>query len=257
MFSVATWNINSLRVRLPHVLTWLEANKPDVLALQEIKLIDDIFPASEFEKLGYRSLCSGQKTYNGVAILSKLPPQRLATVLPGNEDDPQKRVLCANIGPVCVLNLYVPNGSEVGSDKYHYKLKWLTHLQSYVKTLLQQHSHCVVLGDFNIAPTDADVHDPEEWRGKVLCSDAERAHYFGLIESGLADCYRLFPQPENTFSWWDYRAASFVRNRGLRIDLILANTPFAARCRSCRIDTGPRRLEQPSDHAPVIAEFDI
>lgn len=256
MFSIATWNINSLRVRLPHVIDWLAANSPDVLAMQETKLTDDIFPIAQFEQLGYRALYSGQKTYNGVAILAKQPLQQHAVTLP-EYDDPQKRVLCASVGQVCILNLYVPNGSEVGSEKYHYKLKWLTHLRSYTKTLLQQHSNCILLGDFNIAPTDADVHDPDEWRGKVLCSDAERAHFFGLLETGLVDCFRLFPQQEKSYSWWDYRAAAFRRNRGLRIDHILANTSFASRCRSCRIDPGPRKLEQPSDHAPVMAEFDI
>lgn len=256
MFSIATWNVNSLRVRLPHVLDWLAANGPDVLALQETKLTDDLFPVEQFTQAGYHALFSGQKTYNGVAILARSPLQTVATALPGYED-PQKRVLCATVGHVSILNLYVPNGSEVGSDKYNYKLEWLSHLQTYTRSLLTQNRHCVLLGDFNIAPADEDVYDPEEWRGLVLCSEPERQHFSGLIQAGLADCFRLFPQAEKSYTWWDYRAAGFRRNRGLRIDHILADTALARLCKGCRIDIMPRKLEQPSDHAPVIAEFDI
>jgi exodeoxyribonuclease-3 len=182
--------------------------------------------------------------------------QQLASAFPGYED-PQKRVLCATAGQICVLNLYVPNGSEVGSDKYQYKLQWLEQLQIYARSLIAQHQHCVLLGDFNIAPADQDVYDPQVWQGQVLCSEAERSHFFTLLDAGLTDCYRLFPQEERSYSWWDYRAAAFRRNRGLRIDHILADKGLAASCRSCVIDKTPRKLEQPSDHAPVWADFDI
>jgi len=256
MFRIATWNVNSLRVRLAHVQDWLATNQPDVLALQETKMTDDLFPVQSFEQLGYQAIYSGQKTYNGVALLSKLPLQSLATGFP-DYTDPQKRVLCATVNQIAVLNLYIPNGSEVGSEKYQYKLDWLSQLQSYARQLLKTHTHCILLGDFNIAPTDEDVHDPVEWQGKVLCSEKERASFFSLIDAGLKDCYHLFPQQDNRFSWWDYRAAGFRRNRGLRIDHILADTSLANHCTSCRIDVAPRKLEQPSDHAPVLAEFDI
>lgn len=256
MFRIATWNVNSLRVRLTHVMDWLATNQPDVLALQETKMTDDLFPVQSFEQLGYQAIYSGQKTYNGVALLSKLPLQSVATSFPGYAD-PQKRVLCATVKKIAVLNLYIPNGSEVGSEKYQYKLDWLSQLQAYARQLLQTHTHCILLGDFNIAPTDEDVHDPVEWQGKVLCSEQERASFFNLIDAGLKDCYHLFPRQDNRFSWWDYRAAGFRRNRGLRIDHILADTALATHCTSCRIDVAPRKLEQPSDHTPVLAEFDI
>lgn len=256
MFRIATWNVNSLRVRLPHVQDWLAANSPDVLALQETKMTDDMFPTDALAAIGYRSVFSGQKTYNGVALLVKQPVELLATALPGYAD-PQKRVLCAKLGRLCILNLYVPNGSEVGSDKYRYKLEWLDHLQSWVTSLMESQEHLILLGDFNIAPSDEDVHDPEEWRGQVLCSEPERAQFQALIQKGLKDCFRLFPQPEKSYSWWDYRAAGFRRNRGLRIDHILADAGLADRCRACRVDISPRKLEQPSDHAPVIAEFEL
>jgi len=256
MFKIATWNVNSLRVRLAHVLAWLTAEQPDVLAIQETKLTDDAFPIQEFAGIGYLAAFTGQKTYNGVAILSKYPGQVIATALPAYPD-PQKRLLCVEFNGVCVLNLYVPNGSEVGSEKYRYKLEWLSHLKGYTDDLLRNYPKCVVLGDFNIAPTDADVHDPQEWTGKVLCSGPEREAFFKLVHSGLVDCYRLFPQQEPAYSWWDYRAAGFRRNRGLRIDHILAATELAQHCKSCRIDIAPRKLERPSDHAPVVAEFEV
>jgi len=256
MLRVATWNINSLRVRLPQVLEWLQANPVDVLGLQETKLEDDNVPVAEFEAAGYRVLHAGQRTYNGVAIIYRdRELGLLATALPGLED-PQKRLLCAADGELCFLNLYVPNGSEVGSDKYAYKLDWLTHLQRYVHSLLAEHPNVMVVGDFNIAPEDRDVHDPEAWRDKVLFSEPERQAFRKLLDHGLVDCYRLFEPAEDGFSWWDYRAAAFRRNRGLRIDHILASRPLAERCRACRIDKGPRGNERPSDHAPVVAEFD-
>ena len=205
MFRVATWNVNSLRVRHDQVISWLQEYKPDVLAVQETKLIDENFPVTDFEQTGYHSAYSGQKTYNGVAILSKAAMQVVATDFP-DLNDPQRRILCTTIGGICVLNLYVPNGSEVGSEKYEYKLEWLRHLRSFTKSILGKYEYCIVTGDFNIAPADDDVHDPDEWAGKVLCSEPEREAFFGLIELGLKDCFRLFGRSEKSYSWWDYRA---------------------------------------------------
>ena len=256
MVRIATWNVNSLRVRLPHVLQWLQTEQPDVLALQEIKLQDVDFPESAIREIGYHIICAGQKTYNGVALLSRAEPRNIIKALPEYEDT-QKRVLCAEINGVTVLNLYAPNGSEVGSEKYLYKLDWYAHLHPFVRGLLQRTRYTVILGDLNIAPEDRDVHDPAAWAGSVLVSEPERAEFRKLLEPGLKDCFRLFDQQPDSYSWWDYRAAAFRRNLGLRIDHILASDALAALCRSCRIDKGPRKLEQPSDHAPVLADFDL
>lgn len=256
MFRIATWNVNSIRVRLQHILSWIEKEIPDVLALQETKIIDEDFPIDVFNEIGYQAIYSGQKTFNGVATLSKATPSNIISGIPGF-DDPQKRVLCAEIGKITVLNLYVPNGSEVGSDKYNYKLKWFSRLQGFVKNLLVDKKNLIILGDFNIAPEDQDVHDPVAWEGNVLVSEAERDEFRKLLAAGLTDCFRLFEQEEKSYSWWDYRAAAFRRNNGLRIDHILASQSLASMCRSCRIDKEPRALERPSDHVPVIAEFDI
>jgi len=256
MFKIATWNVNSIRVRLNHVLRWLDLAQPDILALQETKLPDENFPAAEFQAAGYYACSNGQKTYNGVAILSRRPIDVLAMDFPGY-NDPQRRVLAAACGDIAVLNLYVPNGSEVGSEKYTYKLDWLRQLQIYIAGLVQAYPRCLPLGDFNIAPGVEDVHDPEEWRGKVLFSEPERAAFQELLEQGFADCFRLFPRNKPQFSWWDYRAAAFRRNRGLRIDHILASEALKAHCTACEIDVEPRRLQRPSDHAPVVATFDI
>lgn len=249
---IATWNVNSLRVRLPHVCTWLDGVQPDILAIQETKTPDPDFPAAVFLERGYQVAFSGQKTYNGVAILSRGPLTNLKMELDGFSD-PQRRVLHAETLGVGVLNLYVPNGSEVGSDKYAYKLAWLKAARSFIATLLSANPRLIVLGDFNIAPADEDVHDPAAWAGQVLCSDAERAAFRELVALGLVDCFRQFPQQPGSFTWWDYRAAGYRRNLGLRIDHVLAG-PGAA-CRSCRIDVEPRGWERPSDHTPVIAEF--
>lgn len=253
---IATWNVNSLRVRLPHVLDWIQAQQPDILALQETKLSDPDFPLAEFTALGYQAIYSGQKTYNGVALVTRLPCTDIVTDIPGLED-PQRRVLGATIGEIRVLNLYVPNGSEVGSDKYVYKLDWLAKLAAYIQIQLSEHARFVALGDFNIAPEDRDVHDPDLWRDKILCSVPEREALRGLLDLGLNDTFRLFEQEASIFSWWDYRAAAFRRNRGLRIDLILAAAAMSENCSFCQVDKVPRKLERPSDHAPVVAEFSV
>lgn len=251
---IATWNVNSLRVRLAHVLGWLKANEPDVLCLQETKLRDEEFPAGEFEALGYTAAYAGQKTYNGVAVVSRTPIGDVETDLPGL-DDPQRRVLSTSIAGFRVVNLYVPNGQEVGSEKYEYKLNWLKHLVSYAQALLSRQSSVVVCGDFNIAPEDRDVHDPEAWRGRVLCSEPEREAFRTLTSVGFRDTFRKFEQPDDAYSWWDYRAAAFRRNMGLRIDHILCSDALYDGVSSCTIDKEPRRLDRPSDHAPVVAEF--
>lgn len=251
---IATWNVNSLKVRLGHVVDWLAREQADVLALQETKTKDEDFPIDAFSELGYMVSFSGQPTYNGVAIVSRYPIEDVRTEIDGFED-PQRRVLAATVDGVRVYNLYVPNGQSVDSEKYRYKLSWLAALERQVARELASHSDCVLLGDFNIAPEDRDVHDPEAWKGKVLCSPPEREALQQLLELGLSDIFRAFDQPEKSFSWWDYRAAAFRRNMGLRIDLILASESLLARCAGCRIDVEPRRLDRPSDHTPVIAEF--
>lgn len=257
MFRIASWNVNSIRVRQQQVIAWLERQQPDVLALQETKIPDAEFPIEPFVEAGYQPLIAGQKTYNGVALLSRHRLRDPVTELPGM-DDFQRRVLGARLeNGLYVLDLYVPNGASLDSDKYTYKLHWLRQLRELTRTLLQEHPRLLLLGDFNIAPQDRDVHDPAAWQGKVLVSDAEREALRELQALGLKDCFRLFEQAENSFSWWDYRAAGFQRNRGLRIDLLLASADLAKSCRYCTVDTRPRGLEQPSDHAPVVAGFDL
>ena len=252
---IATWNVNSMKVRLPHVVEWLQANDPDVLVLQEIKQLTENFPADELQAIGYQSVASGQKTYNGVAVIGKTPCTDTVTDLPDFED-PQRRVLACSVGDVRVIDLYVPNGSEVGSEKYAYKLDWLASLKRFLEAEVKQHENVVVLGDFNIAPADADVHDPEKWGDAILCSPLERAALTSLLDLGLTDVFRKFKHPEKTFSWWDYRAAGFRRNAGLRIDLILTSASMTKRCTASYVDKEPRAWERPSDHAPVVAEFD-
>jgi exodeoxyribonuclease III len=252
---VATWNVNSLRVRLPHVLKWLEREQPDLLALQETKLRDEDFPADTFEDRGYTATFSGQSAYNGIAILSREPPKDVAHGIGPGFPDEQRRVLAATFGALRFYSLYVPNGERVDSDKYRYKLEWLAALRALMAQELARHPHLLIVGDFNVAPDDRDVHDPRSWAGKVLCSPRERAALGELMALGFSDTFRLFDQPEKTFSWWDYRGIAFRRNWGLRIDLMLASSPLSQMCHSCRIDKEPRGWERPSDHVPVIAEF--
>jgi exodeoxyribonuclease-3 len=251
---IATWNVNSLKVRLPQVLDWLTTHQPDVLGLQETKLTDSNFPLEPIEALGYHVAFAGQPTYNGVAVLSKTPISEVVTDLPGL-DDPQRRVLAVSTGGIRFVNLYVPNGQAVGTDKYAYKLDWLEKLKAFLRDKLTSHPRTAVVGDFNIALEPEDVHDPAEWEGKVLFSEPERAALRELLELGLVDTYRLFPQEAGEFSWWDYRMNNFRRNRGLRIDLVLASTALAADCTAAYIDRTPRTWERPSDHTPVVAEF--
>ena len=290
---LATWNVNSLKVRLPHVLDWLASNPVDVLCLQETKQQDENFPQAALQAAGYHSVFCGQKTYNGVAILSREPPSEVQYGIPGYADE-QKRVITATF-PVAshsgalqgqddrtmraahsarqsgskeanaglakpsdhirVVCVYVPNGQSVDSDKYYYKLGWLKSLSDWLTEELKRHPKLAVLGDYNIAPEDCDVHDPVLWQGNVLVSEAERIHFRNLIKLGLRDSFRLFEQAEKSFTWWDYRMMAFRRNQGLRIDHILISEPLVAQCKSCLIDKAPRKLQQPSDHAPVVVEL--
>lgn len=251
---IASWNVNSLNVRLPHVVAWNNVARPDVLALQETKLTDDRFPADELMDTGYHSVFSGQKTYNGVAVLSREEARDPVTDIPGL-DDPQRRILAVTVGDVRVINLYVVNGSEVGSEKFDYKLHWLEQVTAFLAIEAEQHEKLVVLGDFNIAPDDRDVYDPEAWHEKILCSTPEREALGRILDLGLDDTFRMFDQEERTWSWWDYRMNMFRRKLGLRIDLVLASKAMASHCTASYIDIEPRRQERPSDHAPAIAEF--
>jgi len=251
---IATWNVNSMNVREGHVIEWLDANSPDVLVLQEIKQVTEKFPVESLQSIGYESIANGQKTYNGVAIVSRTEARDPVLEFP-DFDDPQRRVLAATIDGVRVVNLYIPNGSEVGSEKYDYKLRWLATLRDFLEDELSRHDKLVVLGDFNIAPADEDVYDAEKWGDAILCSPDEREALGKLLDLGLTDVFRKFDQPEKTFSWWDYRAAGFRRNAGLRIDLILTTESLTDACTASYIDKEPRAWERPSDHTPVIAEF--
>lgn len=238
------------------MLAWLQAHAVDILAIQETKLIDDDFPQAEFSALGYQVVYSGQKTYNGVALVSRLTPEAVQCDMP-DFVDPQRRILKASYGDLCIINLYVPNGQSVDSDKYQYKLRWLAALREWLAAEAALYQKLVVLGDFNIAPEDRDVHDPAAWEGSVLVSPAERQAFTALLQTGLVDTYRIFEQPPQSFTWWDYRTFAFRRNRGLRIDLILASQWLSQQCRAVSIDCEPRKAERPSDHTPVIANFDI
>lgn len=257
---LATWNVNSLGVRLPHVLAWLAANPVDALCLQETKLTDDRFPVAAFEAAGYRSYFCGQKTYNGVAILTAHEAHDVQYGLL-DFDDEQKRVIAATLEgagePLRVICAYFPNGQTVGSDKYRYKLDWCDAMHGHMQAELGRHGHVALLGDYNIAPDDRDVHDPAAWAGQILCSEPERERFFALVKLGLADSFRLFEQPERAFSWWNYRQLGFQKNRGLRIDHILVSASLASVCGGCVIDRAERKKPQPSDHVPVVASFAV
>lgn len=253
---IASWNVNSLKVRLPQLTEWAAEAKPDVIALQETKLEDAKFPVDELAAAGYRAVYSGQKTYNGVAILARDEPADVITDIPGL-DDPQRRILAATVGGVRVVDLYVVNGKAVGDEKYTYKLNWLSKVRDFLEEELRRHPRLVVLGDFNIAPDDRDVYDPVAWGGEVLCSPPEREALKAITDLGLHDSFRLFEQEAGHFSWWDYRQAAFRRNMGLRIDLILIGDALKPAAKAAAIDRTPRRWERPSDHTPVTLDLDI
>lgn len=253
---IAAWNVNSLKVRLPHLLDWLQSEEPDVVCLQETKLEDHNFPADELAAAGYQTAFSGQKTYNGVALLAR---QQISDVVCGNPhfEDAQKRLIVGTINGVRVISAYVPNGQAVDSDKYHYKLKWLRALTAWLREELTTHPQLALCGDFNIAPEDRDVHDPKAWAGQILVSEDERHAFQRLLDCGMHDSFRLFEQQARSFSWWDYRMLGFQKNHGLRIDHILLSNVLAKTCSAAGIDKAPRRLERPSDHAPAWATISL
>jgi exodeoxyribonuclease-3 len=255
---IASWNVNSLKVRLPHLAQWLAEAQPDVVALQETKLEDAKFPVDEIAAMGYRAVFSGQKTYNGVAILARDTHafEDVLTDIPGL-DDPQRRILAATVGGVRVVDLYVVNGKAVGDEKYTYKLDWLAKMRDFLAQEIVRHPKLVVLGDFNIAPDDRDVYDPVAWGEDILCSPPERAALKAITDLGLADSFRLFEAAGEHYSWWDYRQAAFRRNMGLRIDLILISDALKSVAKAAAIDRTPRRWERPSDHTPVTLDLDI
>ncbi len=252
---IATWNVNSLKVRLEQLINWLDKNQPDIIAIQETKTEDHNFPLEQINSINYHAIFAGQKAYNGVAILSKIPATNIEVSFL-NDPKEQKRVISANYNDIRVINIYIPNGESISSEKYIYKLDWLDKFIIHVKQQLKQNEKLIILGDFNIAPEDEDVYDPTVWQGQVLFSEPERAELKKLISLGLNDTFRLFPQEPASFTWWDYRAAAFRRNMGLRIDHILASHKMSQICKSCVVDKAQRKVERPSDHAPVMAEFD-
>jgi len=251
---IATWNVNSLKVRLPQVLDWLATHQPDALCLQETKMEDRVFPFAALEAAGYRAVHFGQKTYNGVAILSRTPPTEVVSGNPAFPDT-QSRLIAATLDHTRLICAYFPNGQAVGSEKYTYKLQWLAALASWLQEELSKYPQCILLGDFNIAPEDRDIYDPLAWKDQILCSDPEREAYRTLLNLGLTDAFRLFDQPEKSFTWWDYRMMGYPRNRGIRLDHILLSSSLAPQCTSCTVDKTPRGWERPSDHAPVIVEL--
>jgi exodeoxyribonuclease III len=253
---LATWNVNSIKVRLPQLLDWLAAAQPDVVCLQELKVEDAKFPRGEIEAAGFACAASGQKTYNGVAILSRTALTDVAAGIPGFADE-QKRVIAATMRGVRIICVYCPNGQAVGSEKFEYKLRWFAALRDYLEAELGRHPRLALAGDFNVAPEDRDVHDPKAWEGQVHVSEPERAAWRALIALGMKDSFRLFDQPDRVFSWWDYRMLGFRRNAGLRIDHILLSPQLARACTAGTVDRAPRKLERPSDHAPAIAEIDL
>lgn len=253
---IATWNVNSLKVRLEQLINWLDEHQPDIIAIQETKTEDHNFPLAQINEAGYQVIFAGQKTYNGVAIVSKIAATDVEISFP-NDPNEQKRVISATFNGVRVINIYVPNGESVDSDKYIYKLDWLEKFTAHIKQQLNHYEKLIILGDFNIAPADEDVYDPKVWRGQVLFSEPEHTALKKLMALGFTDTFRLFPQASASYSWWDYRAAAFRRNMGLRIDHVLSSEKMSPLCKSCQIDKAQRKLERPSDHAPVWAEFDF
>lgn len=251
---LATWNVNSLAVRLPQLLDWLAANPVDVLVLQETKLTDDKFPTLDIGAAGYQVQWFGQKTYNGVALISREPALQVVKNIPGLADE-QARVIAGTVAGVRCIGAYFPNGQAPGSDKFAYKMGWLDALRAWVAEELKQHEKLVLMGDFNITPNDRDVHDPVAWAGQIHCTPEERAHFQGLLDLGLVDAFRLFEQAPKSWSWWDYRNLAFRKNQGLRIDHILVSQALKSGVRSCVIDKLPRKNERPSDHAPVLVEL--
>jgi len=251
---LATWNVNSLNVRLPHLLAWLADNPVDVIVLQETKLTDDKFPCAEIEAAGYKAVFLGQKTYNGVALLSKGDASAVVKNIPGFSDN-QARVITATVAGLRVVGAYFPNGQAPGTDKFEYKMQWLRALRDWLREELAEHPQLMLMGDFNIAPEDRDVYDPVTWAGQIHCTDEERGHFRHLLGLGLVDAFRLFDQPTKSWTWWDYRNLAFRKNQGLRIDHVLASETLRTTIKACTIDRAPRKLERPSDHAPVIVEL--
>jgi exodeoxyribonuclease-3 len=252
MTKLATWNVNSLAVRLPQLLDWLATQQPDAIVLQETKLTDDKFPHAEIEAAGYAVQWFGQKTYNGVALLSKAPATDVVRNIPGFADD-MARVITGTVDGLRIVGAYFPNGQAPGTDKFEYKMQWLRGLRDWLREELAAHPKLVLMGDFNIAPEDRDVHDPVAWAGQIHCTDEERGHFKQLVGLGLVDAFRLFEQPPKSWSWWDYRNLAFRKNQGLRIDHILVSEALKPRVSACIIDKLPRKNERPSDHAPVLA----
>ncbi|MBN8885299.1 MAG: exodeoxyribonuclease III [Rudaea sp.] len=252
---IASWNVNSLNVRMPHLTTWLNEAQPDIVALQETKTEDSKFPREAIDALGYRVAFSGQKTYNGVAILAREEPRDVITDIPGL-DDPQRRILIATVGELRIADLYVVNGQDVGTEKYAYKLDWLAKVHAFLAEEIKRYPNLVVLGDFNITPDDRDIYDPVAWKEQILCSTPERDALKAIVDLGLHDTFRLFNDEAGHYSWWDYRQAGFRRNLGMRIDLVLASEALRARCRTASIDRVPRTWERPSDHTPVLLELE-
>jgi exodeoxyribonuclease-3 len=251
---LATWNVNSLAVRLPQLLAWLDAHPVDAIVLQETKLTDDKFPHAEIEAAGYAAQWFGQKTYNGVALLARAAPADVVRNIPGFADE-SARVITGTVGGLRIVGGYFPNGQAPGTDKFEYKMQWLRALRDWLDGELAQHRELVLLGDFNIAPEDRDVHDPVAWAGQIHCTDEERDHFRKLLGLGLHDAFRLFEQPPKSWSWWDYRNLAFRKNQGLRIDHILVSEALKGRVTACTIDKAPRKNERPSDHAPVVVEI--
>ncbi len=257
---IASWNVNSLRVRVEQVSDWLVANSPDLLCLQELKMTDEEFPLAHFESMGYHCAFTGQKTYNGVAIISSKPLSNVVTDMP-NFDDPMRRYIAADVTlgssheTMRIINVYCPNGQALDSDKFVYKREWFAALQTAMRADLAAQENTVLVGDFNITPGDIDCHNPKRWAGKIHCSDIERLMLQKLMSEGLYDTYRRFHAEGDTFSWWDYRGAGYRANEGLRIDLILSSAALLDRAQDCTIDEAPRKLERPSDHTPVVAVY--